>query len=1197
LGRLIVTLATLLALVLGAAFIVPGLTDWNAYRQDIEQAASAILGRKIAIAGAIDIALLPEPHFRATKVAAEGGTTDGAQMTAEAVDLSLSLQALLAGRIEASRLRLVKPFLIVDFSKPLQRQSPPALAKALPIDRSVSSLEIEGGRVSILKDASRPEALTLANVDGTLFAPLPGNAYRFNGRFSQGDRRYEAKFVASAAPKTGVKLTGSVLDLTTRATVQADGVLQARTTPVFEGAVAMAAPPASGLAGAAFDVQAKASARIDLSGASLSDLVLTIEAENRPQVLTGAATLSFPARSADVALQARSLDADALLAGATGAASRASNAAAALFWLYPDFGLRLSLSADQLQLKGELIEGVRLQGMRAGQAWTFQEAAAKLPGDTQAKASGSLLNVGGRTSLAAELALQGKNLGRLNRWIAPPAEGARIGPARTFAVKGALTLSDEVAAFTNVSGDVDGTPFTASLRLGRAPVRKLEVSLAGESFDLRGLETGGGALSFESMNAVWQAGLQQAAPLVGDVQSLDTADIDISAGSIKTSDLEARNVAVSLKFSQDLLTVTKLSLDTAEGLVLSANGVVPLRGGGQGRFDGRLDARSGQAMLKAAALLGASAESLEGRRLEDLAPASIIVDYGAEEAGGSATARLNGVLGVARIQGRAELKGALADWRSGQLSAQLDVSEPDNRLVAFLFPGAALAPALSATPGQLTIRAEGASSRYGVAGSLKSALLQAQIDGTAEAKGQTFTFSGKARAASPAPEQFLPPALLALFGGEPRTDLRIETDVALGAGQFAATKLKAEAGRNLVGGRLSVAVSDGAKRIDADLKAGQLSLPALLGYLLTQPSDRPTLPMPASMSSPSELWSGQPFALGLFKDTAANIALTAKTLKLGETFALSNAQLAAKLENGRLDVRRFEGKALGGDFDGTLGLDASSGTAVATAVRLSLSGADASALWAPGSPAFASAKVSLSLRAAGQGLSPRGVISVLKGEGDIHLSEGQLFKFAPAAVQRVAEELMAGQAPLTEETVKKKALEAAQSRDFKFARLDMPLTIRDGMLEAPSTSLLSEDGAVSMEAYLDLSTLQADTTWQLGGQDRRAKWPPVKLQISAPLRALGAAPRSLLAEDFIRAVLIRKMEGDITRLESLNKPQTAPPPPQSWAPAQQQEQPKPARRKRPPENALPPPQQAGPLTGPTEFEKRMRDALQSGTPR
>ncbi len=1193
-GRLLVTLATILALVLAAAFVVPAFTDWNAYRTDIEHAASAILGRDIAIGGAIDIVLLPEPHLRAAKVEAEGGSADGARMTAEAVDLSLSLQALLSGRIEASKLRLVRPFLILDLSKPLQNRLPPAQASAMStIAAGVSSLEIEGGRVSVLQDASRSGAFTLTNIDGALSAPAPGNAYRFNGRVSQEDRRFEVRFYAAPAPKSGVKLTGSVLDLASRIAFQADGTLSAAKAPVFEGAVAMTAPQAAALPGAAFDLQAKALAKIDFSGASFTDLAVTMDSDNRPQVLTGAAALGFAARTADIALQARSLDADALLASASGGAlapapagsgNRYQDAAARLLWLYPDFAVRLSLGADQVQFRGEPIEGVKVQGARTGDTWVFEEAKAKLPGETEAKASGSLTKTGGKPALLAEAAFQGKNLGRLNRWIASDAASARIGPARAFAAKGSLTLSEDIAAFTNVTGEVDGTPFTALLRLERAPARRLEVSLAGESFDLSGVDTGANALSAESVRSAWQAGLQQLSPLIGETSTIDSAEIDVTATAIKASFIDAKNVAVRLKFNQDLLTVAKLSLETPEGLSLSAEGAIPLRGAGQGRLDGRLEARAPQALLRAAALLGYDAESLQGRRLEEFAPASLLVRYSAEAQSGSAMAQVSGALGAARVEGRAQLKGALAEWRAGQLSAQIDISAPQgNKLVSVLFPAAAPAPGAPASPGALTLRAEGASERYAVACSLKSAPLQAQLDGAAELKGQSFAFSGRAQAASPAPEEFLPPSLLALLGGEPKTGFRVEADLSLAPGQIAATKLKAESPQNLVMGRLSVASSDRSKRIEADLKAGQLSAPALFNSLLKPPADG--LLQASLAPAPSELWSGQPFALDVFQNATANLTLSAKTLKLGETFALSDAQISAKLENGRLDVRRFEGKALGGDLAATLSLDAHGGGAVLADARVSLSGADLSALPVAGSPAIATGNASLALRASGQGLSPRGLIAVLQGRGAILLSDGQLLKFAPAALQRGAEELLASPLPLTEDAVKKKASEAAQSADLRFHHLAIPVAIRGGMLEAPRASFRGRDGTVRMEAFVDLSSFQADTAWQIGVKsDARAKWPPVKIQIGGPLRELGSKPRSLSAEDFVRAVLIRKMEGDIARLESLNKPQTAP-----------AEQSKPARRKRVQE-AAPSAQQAAPLAGPTDFEKRMRDALQPKSP-
>ena len=99
-GRFLATLATILILVLGVAFILPAFTDWNAYRSDVEEAASALLGHKIKIAGKIDVVILPEPRLRANKVVALGDTTSGAIITADAVDLTLSLPALVGGKVD-----------------------------------------------------------------------------------------------------------------------------------------------------------------------------------------------------------------------------------------------------------------------------------------------------------------------------------------------------------------------------------------------------------------------------------------------------------------------------------------------------------------------------------------------------------------------------------------------------------------------------------------------------------------------------------------------------------------------------------------------------------------------------------------------------------------------------------------------------------------------------------------------------------------------------------------------------------------------------------------------------------------------------------------------------------------------------------------------------------------------------------------
>ena len=1198
-GRLLVTLATLLILLLAGAFVAPAFMDWNAYRPDIQEAASALLGRKISIAGDIDIALLPEPHLHAQRVVAEGGSTEAAQMTADAVDLTLSLQALLSGRVEASKLKLVKPFVILDLSKPLQR--PSELAKAglaLPsAAAAVTSLEIEGGRISVYPDAGQPEALILTDVEGALAAAQHGNAYRFTGRLSQKNRRYDVKFTA-AAQSGGVKLAGSAAELQSKAVIQADGMLNTADAPVFNGMLAAIAPQTA--IGAPFEIQAKAAAKLDRTGLSLSDLLLTLD-QGRPQILTGSANLTFTPQNADIALEAQSLDADALLPGGTDPAPGAGapwdsfrSAAGDLLWVYPDFGVHLSLNASQIQLRGDLVEGIKAEGTRTAQKWLFEDAQAKLPGETAVQLTGTLRKTAGKPELLARAGLEGKNLNRLMRFVAPAGSSPRSGPPQAFKAGALLTLSDEVTAFTGVKGDIGGTPFTASLRLDKTPARKLQLSLAGDRFDLTSLEgaqTGAGAFSGESLKAAWRNAFAQLAPVLGDdPTAFDAANVDISAASLRTSVIEAKNAAVQFKLDRGTLTVTKLSAETAGGLSLHGEGTVPMRGSEQGKFDGRLDAASPEAVLELAALAGYDGGSMIGRRAEALAPASLTISSSTAGQAEGATALVSGTLGAARLDARVQVKGGLGEWRAGHVSGQIALSAADgDKLASLLSPGAGPAAGAPVSPGTIMIRANGIpADRLDTAVTVKIPSLQAQIEGTAKL-GSAFSFSGKGQASSQRPEQLLPPALLALLGGEPQTALKVESVLALGPGHIDASKLKAESSRNTVSGHLAVSGSGRLTEIDADLKAGQLSLPAILGYLLaTAPPDRSGTPQALSSLS-SGIWSDQPFGLKTFQDTTAKISLAAKTLSLGDTLALFDAQGAATLEDGRLDIKKLTGKAFGGDLAASLSLD-SRASIVSASGQVSLSKADIAALAANGSSPIASGKASLSLQVSGQGLSPHGLLSVLQGRGVIALTDGQLPKLSPLRVQKSGDELASALQPLPEDAIKKKVFDALQSADFKYRHLKIPVRIRNGILEIPRASFRNKDGTVRMEAYLDLSTMQADSTWQAGVRsDRYSKWPPVKIQLSGPLQELGAKPRVLSAEDFARTLLVRKMEGDITRLENLGKPQGS----ASWNTKQEATKPLPAARRKPQGS----PAQAGAAASrETSFEKRTRDALSKGPP-
>ncbi|MBT3070903.1 AsmA family protein [Rhodomicrobium sp. Az07] len=1206
-GRFLATFATLLVLLIGAAFTVPAFLDWNAFRPDIEEAASTLFGQKIRIVGDIDIALLPEPHVRAAKIATDPAPGDKLALSAEALDLSLSLQGLIGGHVEASRLKLVRPVVIVQAARRgAGRASESTAGIAFPFPADVRSLEVEGGSFTFVPEHGAP--LTLSGIDGKIAAPTRGAPYRASVKATFDDRRFDVRLMAQLAQGSGIKLSGSATDLASKAVMHADGVLRVSFAPTFEGSLTFNAPKTAGLFLPVY-MQASARAKIDLDSAALSDLALTLDGANRPQIFAGRATIPFAhGAPAEIFLQGKSLDADALLAKANPAAGWAVSAPKRwdetravvdrLLWLYPEMPVRLELAAEHVQLKDDFIDGVKLEGTRDGNIWTFSNAAATLPGDTALAFAGTLARDGGKPELAGKLSIDARHLARLNRWMAPEA-GGKNPLARAIAFTGQLKLSETVAALESLSGTIEGAPFTGGIRLDSQPIRKLSLTLAGDRFILAGADAGQDtdAFSTDALKSAWQGTLAQLAPFFGeDLSDIQTGDIGLSAGELHAGVIHAKNLAAQIRFTPALVTVTKLSAETLDGLSVQGEGVVPLKAEAQGRFEGRVEARTPEAVAQAAAALGMAPDRL-GARTRMMAPAALTINYGAETRGKGGAGQITGTLGDVRVDGRAQIKGNLADWRTTPFTAQLGASSADGiKLLALLYPKAAPASSPPPSTGTLNLRLGGTYRHFDTSGTLKTQPFQAQIDGATDIKGEQPSFSGKVSATAPSPEQFLSAPLLALLGADTKAPLHVEATVTATPERIEATKLKAESGRNAINGTLAAILAE-QLGIEASLSADQLSLPSLLGQFLA-PLGRESAP-----SDQAPLWSERPFNKIAFEETSARIALGVRSLKLSDGFALSDAQVSAILDNGRLDIRKLDGKALGGTVSGSLVLDGKGPAVVATA-NIALTNADLSLLPAQGTPPLMKGRASLVVKASGQALSPRGLVAVLGGKGAIAFSEGQLAKLSPAAVQKSGDDMQAAAAPLAEEAIARKVQDALQSGDFKFRKLRFPLVIRDGTLEIPRASFRNpRDGTVRMRGDLDLATMQADTTWQLGVTSDRRKWPPVKVVIAGPLRELGAARRSVAAEDFVRAVLVRKMEKDIARLESLNRqqpPQPAPsalpqpaatPAASSWTTAQEPTLARPRRKTDSVADQQPAVAPTRQPSGPTEFEKRFRDLL------
>ena len=109
-------ISALLGLTIVAALIVPGLIDWDRYRDQIIARASQELGRDLSVDGNISMSILPIPAFSVTGIRVanlEGaGTREMVQL--KSLNVQVALLPLLAGSIEVARIVLIEPDIILE---------------------------------------------------------------------------------------------------------------------------------------------------------------------------------------------------------------------------------------------------------------------------------------------------------------------------------------------------------------------------------------------------------------------------------------------------------------------------------------------------------------------------------------------------------------------------------------------------------------------------------------------------------------------------------------------------------------------------------------------------------------------------------------------------------------------------------------------------------------------------------------------------------------------------------------------------------------------------------------------------------------------------------------------------------------------------------------------------------------------------
>ncbi len=158
--KLAIGFAVLIVVLTGAILVVPGFLDWNEYKTQIEETASAYSGRTVTIKGDISLSLLPTSALSARDVSVtnlKGGQAEY-MLSLKSLDVKVSfpsvISSLFGGRIKVEKFILVDPVIALEVLKDgrvnwnLTGSSDEAGQTASSADISFDKFQIVNGQVS-----------------------------------------------------------------------------------------------------------------------------------------------------------------------------------------------------------------------------------------------------------------------------------------------------------------------------------------------------------------------------------------------------------------------------------------------------------------------------------------------------------------------------------------------------------------------------------------------------------------------------------------------------------------------------------------------------------------------------------------------------------------------------------------------------------------------------------------------------------------------------------------------------------------------------------------------------------------------------------------------------------------------------------------------------------------------------------------
>ncbi|HWK86349.1 MAG TPA: AsmA-like C-terminal region-containing protein [Xanthobacteraceae bacterium] len=1121
-GLLALGLALIAAIV--AALGAPLFVDWNAWRPEFEQRASALVGTPVTIKGSIEASILPTPAFVMRDVTV-GDAAQGTGLTAGQIRGILSLGALFRGAVEAEEIVFTKPTLRLTLGADGRIAVKKTEGEPGPL--SVSRFTIEGGRL-VLDDRANKRQYQFNDIAAAGELQSRAGPLKLEASFAQDGKPRNNAWKLRASSGQFNDTNGRARFSLTRAdglSFDADGMLSLeKAKPRFEGKINLAQP-------GAMPWKLAANAIASHAALKLEGLEISFGAPDAPAEFSGEAQVSSLQRGVfDAELSAKFVDLDKAL----GAQNK--SAAAVIAQLRDTLaGFRgdpltgkLKLSVAQLVAGGGTLRDVEsVLAWRDG-APMPERLNARLPGRGAVQLSGAPLADG---SFKGRWAVSAEEPAALAEWSGVlPADVMGEG---SFRVDGGLLVSDQkltLDPFLLTMGPAKlGGDLVYSWQAGGQNAR-LDAKLNGSTLDLALLQP----LARKS--------------IAKDNSLAIHAMLDIQSPRIFSQ--PARRLSASLSRNGDVIVLDRLAIEDMAGVNLSAKGeIASYADKPRGKVDFSLDAANAKGLDNLAGMLSDPDFAAYLRRVT--AAAAPLQLAGSITGDGKGPAVIIEAKGKAKnAQIRLTSRGEPLNFAIDDTKLELDAPDAANLVALLGLP----MPEPLAGQGHFEI-AIGKKDKG--AAPLRAQLVFPGIDLSADG---ALRFAEKI---------------------EPRINLKLEaTDfraLSMAAARIRDSVVPASGTARLIRDEGGVALEDlaidfGDTRVRGRMTFRGVEQPVLSGDLTLNRSDLTTL-LALGIGRMDEagagaLWSDAPLGTPPLAGASGDFAIQSAALGLFGNLTATGARMKLRFSGTQFAVEDLSCDLAGGKLTGQARI--SRPDLIAFDGKLSLEGADVSRLISPADwRSRLHGKGDVSLELAGQGASLAQLIGNIAGRGKFTLADTEIEKLSPGALAKVF--AAAGKNLPDEANVRMQLAKALDDAPLKIAKLEGPIVAANGVIRAGKAVAKAGNADTVSNVSFDLSRfyLDANVTFENPAPKGMSARPAITVAwrgpIAEPARNIEIAP-------LMAALSLQAMDGEMRRINEQGralpvnmqpvpplatetppapKPKVSPPPRPKTAPAPQ----------------------------------------------